>query len=128
MAAADCAGLAPGHRLYVLFGVQGPLEQFRVPEIESVARLLDIPYSWPYTPDYTVRRSSPALLSGESVDPLPELTGELLSPTMLLTSIAAVHADRPRERRCRSETRQAARQHQARLAVLGERTLVRRHP
>ncbi|GAA6026152.1 hypothetical protein JCM8202_003712 [Rhodotorula sphaerocarpa] len=53
MAAADCAGLAPGHRLYVLFGVQGPLEQFRVPEIESVARLLDIPYSWPYTPDYT---------------------------------------------------------------------------
>ncbi|GAA5992743.1 hypothetical protein JCM10908_006911 [Rhodotorula pacifica] len=46
-------GLAAGHRLYILFGVQGPLEEFRLPEIESVARLYNINYSWPVRPDHT---------------------------------------------------------------------------
>ena len=47
-------GLAAGHRLYILFGVQGPLEEFRLPEIESVAKLFQIDYSWPVKPDHTV--------------------------------------------------------------------------
>lgn len=47
-------GLAPGHHLYILFGVQGPLEEFRLPEIESVAKLFNIDYSWPVEPDHTV--------------------------------------------------------------------------
>ncbi|TKA57830.1 hypothetical protein B0A53_00979 [Rhodotorula sp. CCFEE 5036] len=46
-------GLAAGHRLYILFGVQGPLEEFRLPEIESVAKLFNIQYSWPVEPDHT---------------------------------------------------------------------------
>lgn len=47
-------GLAAGHRLYILFGVEGPLEEFRLPEIESVAKLFNIQYSWPVEPDHTV--------------------------------------------------------------------------
>lgn len=53
--ARETAEWAPGHRLYILFSIQGPLEEFRLPEIESVAQLLNIPFSWPVKPDYTVR-------------------------------------------------------------------------
>lgn len=45
------AGLAADHRPYLLFGVQGPLEQFRLPEIDSVLQLFQIPHSWPTSPD-----------------------------------------------------------------------------
>ncbi|GAA5894968.1 hypothetical protein JCM6882_008255 [Rhodosporidiobolus microsporus] len=46
-------GLAPGHKPFLLFAVQGPLEEFRIPEVESVCKLLNVEYSWPVTPDYT---------------------------------------------------------------------------
>ncbi|GAA5821891.1 hypothetical protein JCM11251_004765 [Rhodosporidiobolus azoricus] len=46
-------GFHPGHKLYLLFAVQGPLEEFRIPEVESVCKLLNVEYSWPVTPDYT---------------------------------------------------------------------------
>ncbi|CDR49595.1 RHTO0S28e01288g1_1 [Rhodotorula toruloides] len=51
--ARETAGLAPGHKLYIFFSIQGPLEEFRLPEIESVAQLYNIPFSWPAKPDYT---------------------------------------------------------------------------
>ncbi|GEM08499.1 RNA methylase [Rhodotorula toruloides] len=49
----ETAGLASGHKLYILFSIQGPLEEFRLPEIESVAQLYNITFSWPVKPDYT---------------------------------------------------------------------------
>ncbi|GAA5990901.1 hypothetical protein JCM11641_002876 [Rhodosporidiobolus odoratus] len=42
-----------GHRLYLLFGVTGPLEEFRQPEIESLAKLLKVDLSWPVPHDST---------------------------------------------------------------------------
>ncbi|GAA5868123.1 hypothetical protein JCM8547_003351 [Rhodosporidiobolus lusitaniae] len=46
-------GLAPGHRAFIFFSVQGPLEEFRIPEIESIAKLVSVELSWPVAPDHT---------------------------------------------------------------------------
>ncbi|GAA6029717.1 hypothetical protein JCM8097_001017 [Rhodosporidiobolus ruineniae] len=49
--ASEMTGLVPGHRLFLLFAVQGPLEDFRNAEIESICSLLNIDFSWPTPPD-----------------------------------------------------------------------------
>ncbi|GJN89847.1 hypothetical protein Rhopal_002836-T1 [Rhodotorula paludigena] len=47
------AGLKPGHTAYILFCVQGPLEEFRIPEILSIIQLFALDVSWPVPPDHT---------------------------------------------------------------------------
>lgn len=69
--AAYTTGLAPGHRLFLLVCVQGPLEQFRLPELHSVAQLYSIPLSWPAPPDSTVRPVSLPLLRPRPPPPRP---------------------------------------------------------
>lgn len=49
------AGLKRGHTAYILFCVQGPLEEFRIPEILSIIQLFALDVSWPVPPDHTVR-------------------------------------------------------------------------
>lgn len=66
-------GLGAGHRPYILFGVQGPLEEFRLPEIESVAKLFKIDYSWPVKPDYTVSERASERMSPRAF-PAPRAT------------------------------------------------------
>ncbi|GAA5889952.1 hypothetical protein JCM8208_001178 [Rhodotorula glutinis] len=74
--AAYTAGLAPGHRLFLLVCVQGPLEGFRLPELHSVAQLYSIPISWPSPPDST----RPYVLIGlESEDHARTLAKRLVS-------------------------------------------------
>ncbi|GAA6052254.1 hypothetical protein JCM3770_007402 [Rhodotorula araucariae] len=74
--AAYTAGLAPGHKTFLLYCVQGPLEGFRLAEIHSVAKLFRIPLSWPAKPDST----RPYVLIGlPSEDDARKLTGRLIS-------------------------------------------------
>ncbi|TNY17135.1 hypothetical protein DMC30DRAFT_420071 [Rhodotorula diobovata] len=69
-------GLAPGHRIFLLVCVQGPLEGFRLPELHSVAKLYNLPLSWPAPPD----SSRPYVLVGlESEDHARKLTGRMVS-------------------------------------------------
>lgn len=78
--ARETAGLAPGHKLYIFFSIQGPLEEFRLPEIESVAQLYNIPFSWPAKPDYTVRTRP----SNSCASALTQLLRRAQRPYMLI--------------------------------------------
>ncbi|BGP38977.1 hypothetical protein JCM10449v2_002915 [Rhodotorula kratochvilovae] len=70
------AGLAPDHKAFLLFCVQGPLEGFRLAEIRSVAKLYRLDLSWPAPPDST----RPYVLIGlPSEDDARRLAGRMIS-------------------------------------------------